>query len=502
MSLSYLPYKEETIKIGDSSIYGRIGYSVSLDSLFLLCNALYNYCTHTDIYQICIGHDSNTWSESYVKDILVERLLELGLEVFAIKGACPSATVSHFTEKLYTDSKKKVKSLGIYLSTNNYLKEFLEISFKDEGGSPLLEKEIAEIFAMSYELGTINLDSDQDDEPIILNQELFVKDLKQNKNWKIELASNNYLFADLMFGSSETVSEAFKKVFKCPFKSINLASEPVRILNYASDPTGQWLAWKVSDQVKVAKNIPYFGIDGKGQRLGCYDLVENTEISSESTLMCMLFYISKVLKKKGTVAISETASDKAVTVAKSLGFTVYFTDEGISGLKKAVENVDKRSLLAFGDENGNFWFKGDCLDFNPFRAIHLTAAACGHFNLNLGALVDHITEKHLAIVKLYYKEWIPLKEGQEFKSLQHSIATAFQVINEKQVKNGIHLETNDGTTILLVTDPLLKIGKIRIESINDTLLRESVDMLKNSLKTKRELNEKLPKTILHTDSAS
>jgi len=463
-----LPQNEHQLDICGDSIFGRVGFSVTLDSLLMLSNSIANYCAHYNINNIYFGYDSSTWGKLFVEEVLANRLHNLGYQITLIDGSCPIFQLS-WTVKQQTELTKGSKdTLGIYVGTDSSYPDNLSIHFRNSEGFPLTESEVATIVSHSASTAAL-LECPEDDSLKIDLSEYSKYLLKLRLFPKSGLKSSGKINIDTMFGSSETLVDEVVKHFSLSGDIFNRATVPNRIVNYLPIPTGSFLKWKLD------KCQYHFAIDGDGDSVGVLDPVQELEISPSSLYMIFIKYLVEIKKKKGTIYISKALSDRVAVVAKHYGLRVKWVDSGVDGFSQALRRSDKRSALMYGDETGGFWFKGDTPDRNSILTILILVSACNRFNKSPGQLVDVITDELLD--SSYHFNFLEVSNQFISKSKLEKLLIKELSPTKQELGNTSVLRTSNDGKIVIIDKKKYKSTIVLIESIDDAEVRNITDYI-------------------------
>jgi len=208
---------------------------------------------------------------------------------------------------------------------------------------------------------------------------------------------------DTMFGSTERITGTLFNYIntlsidsptKCLGKILNRASEPVRLENYVPNPIGNYLTWQLSTIKPTISSSFGFAFSSDGTRLGVYDFKQATVISPSGIFLVLLDYYARVLKKRGTILLTNSMSERVEILAKKLQFRIERIPSTVTAFNSALEKKRRSGVLLFGNEYGGFWFKGDIRCNNCLVTMCKVIEACSHSNKSPGELLDTIMQTY------------------------------------------------------------------------------------------------------------
>ena len=485
-------YDDYRIDFTQDCVFGQIGLSVSLDSLILFSNTVFNYCNLMGIQIAILGYDSSKWSQKFCLEVVLERLTELGLETHFIDQACPSAALSWATNRVWLDSEKSRLTVGMYFATDDTQSDTLSIHFRHHTGLPFTEQDVAEVVSQSFKLQIVELGEIMQPVPEAIPLDRFSKSIIGTKLLDSKLLSKTTVSFDNMFGASEELIQLLRKDLKFGGQLVNKASENLRIESYRSIPTERWLEWKAPTKKEMGKiRDSYFhgAVSNAGDQMGVWDMRQGIEISSSGVAMIFLKYYGEVLKKKGTVIISKLASDKVVDTAKKLGFKVHLIDSGLDAFSQALQEVGKRSALMFMDELGRFWFKGQIEEPNGVVALLLLTQICERYKLSPGQILDSLATKSLDRNYVYGRLGVPIE--MKSKNQLEEILQRDLNFSEEDIGNTTTFRTDYGAKVCLVYDKKSQITLIEIESQDESTTRHVVQIIQNNCYDPEKVDEEI-----------
>lgn len=394
---------DDTLKCWGDCFVGKVGFSFTQKSLFSTAQALFKHCNKNFISKICIAHDSRQHSESFSHE-LVNFLSDMGVATVIVDGASPIFLLSW----LSTQKDSDTRTMGVYIGGDQAPSNMLSISFRDGEGSPFSEsqtKELHKLYLHNMLFPWEHRDRRRDPEYV---------DLKEGyARWLVDTLNLKTLTSSYVVGVDYLTSPV-KPYLQHLFSHLNIGISPIpEEFWHTPLVTGQLrpcpLGWPLSyPQDKFPRNIQlHVSFDGDGDCIGIYDNVTKEALSSSATFAILLYYLTKIKKKKGTVLISRAVSDKVASIAISYGLAVEYVDGGLSGLSAKLKEKRKRPILIYGDEEGGFWFKGMPLDRNPFPAVLYVIESCLATGLSPAQLYDKIADKELD--RSYYFGKIDIK---------------------------------------------------------------------------------------------
>lgn len=474
-------YDDYSIDFTQDCIFGQIGLSVSLDSLILFSNTVFNYCNLLGVQIVVLGYDSSKWSQKFCLEVVLERLTELGIEVHFLDQAAPSAALSWATNRVWLDSEKSRLTLGMYFASDDTQSDTLSIHFRHHTGLPFTEEDMAQVVAQSFKLQIVELGEILQPVPESIPLERFTKSLLATDLLDKKLLSKTVVSFDNMFGASEEVIQLLRKDLKFNGQLVNKASENLRIEGYRSIPTERWLEWKAptsKDMNKLRESYFHGAISNAGDQIGVWDLRQALEISPSGIAMIFLKYYAEALKKKGTIIISKLVSDRVVDLAEKLGFKVHLVDSGLDSFAKGFEDVGKRSALMYVDELGRFWFKGEITEPNGITSLLLLTQICERYKTSPGQLLDAISKKFLDRKYVYGRLGIPVE--MKTKEELEDILRRDLNLSQEGIGNTTIFRTDYGAKVSLVYDKKSQITFVEIESQEENTTREIVQIIQNN----------------------
>lgn len=490
-------YNDYRIDFTQDCIFGQIGLSMNLDSLILLSNTIFNYCTLKGIQIVVLGYDSSRWSERFALEVVLERLTELGMEIHFLDQPCPSVVLAWAANRVWRDSEESRTVMGLYFSSDETQNETLSIQFRHHTGLPFTENEVAEVVAQSFKVQVVELGEVLLPVPEKIEMQRFTKDFLKTDLLDKKLISKTVVSIDNMFGSAEPLIQDLRPKLEFNGQLVNKSSENLRIENYRSIPTERWLQWKVPGKEAArikAEALFHAAISNAGDQIGIWDLRQGLEISPSGIAMIFLKYFSETLKKKGTVILSKLVSDKVIDTAKDMGFKVHLVNSGADALSIGFQEVGKRSALFYADELGRFWFKGQIVEPNGVASILLLNQICQRYRLSPGQIIDILISKHLKRKYVYGRLFVPI----EVKSREE-----LQVILKRDLNFS---EQDEGSTVVYRTDYGAKIGMsydkktqltlVEIEAQDENTTREIVQIIQNNCYDPEKVDEELSSTVI------
>lgn len=438
------------------SLVGKVGFSLTRDSVKDLAGSLFSYSLKNDITQFTVGYGNSNWSKAFA-DFLIESLNQLGFIVEVPDKPCTLAELSW----LVTQGKKRV---GIYLSQSIFTDQHLKIDFFTPSGAHFTSKEFKTLLKSQSDVETQELKDQHNIEyRKSVDISLFPKYLVDSKQLTLNPAKK-IKSIDCMFGATEylltnAVKEASNVKYGLLNKSYNLDSDAPRLSNYQSNPTGKFLSWYSSfPGVKDSEGI-LIAFDGAGERFGIYDLKQKVELSVDSVALLLLTGLKDDFCRD--VVLSSLFSSNVITYAKKLGFKVKVSDKQLQDFPDPI--------CLYADGLGYFAVKGLP---NPLKVLEIIDMACAE--KSPGELIDSLKKKKDVICQAgaVYKD-------EAFLDLMAKKLEKCQTVKNTKFKDNIHIVTFiDKSRILLTFDPLQNIGINKIEAKSN----DSFDMLRITLK--------------------
>jgi len=298
------------LKVLDDSIQGRIGSSLTFDSCNHLISTIASYLADLNVQNIVLGFSNNNWTKEFSLKCIKPELESYGFDLTVPER--PTCLV----EVSWLISQSNRKSSGIYIS--NSLKEngeltilVLESSGEVIAGKPLLNSlKYASMQKIVNDAESINVEKIE-----TVSTDLYSKYLIDKK--LVQTTKAPTMLVNCMFGATEylfTSSEVIKDI-----TLYDKESDPLRLVNYASNPVGQFL--RCNNKSLSSGGSFFIGFDESGERVGVYDINSSIELSSDSVLLLILLSL-KNLKKLGEISISNFHSIKINKYAKALGFKI------------------------------------------------------------------------------------------------------------------------------------------------------------------------------------
>lgn len=486
-------YNDYKIEFTQDCIFGQIGLSISLDSLILFSNTVFNYCSSKGIQIVVLGYDSSKWSQKFCLEVVLERLVELGMEVHYLDQASPSSALSWATNRAWLDSEESRMTLGMYFATDETQSENLSIHLRHNTGLPFTEEEVAEVVAQSFKLKVVEIGEILQPAPEKIELKRFVKDLLGTKLLNKKDINKTVVSIDNMFGSAEELVQLLKTDLEFNGQLVNKASENLRIENYRSLPTERWLEWKVPTNKKDSSTLreAFFhgAISNAGDQLGVWDMRQQIEISPSGVAMIFLKYYGEVLKKQGTIILSKLMSDKVVDTANKLGFKVHLVDSGLDAFSKAFQEVGKRSALMYADEVGRFWFKGQITEPNAVLALLLLHQICNRYKNSPGQLLDVLGSKYLDKKYVYGRLFVPI-ETKSKEELEDILQRDLN-FSDTDIGSTSMFRTDYGAKVCLSYDKRSQLTLVEIESQDESTTREIVQIIQNNCYDAEKVDEEI-----------
>lgn len=476
-----LPHSKYQLDFTQDCIFGQIGLSVSLDSMLLISNAIHNYCRQSVIQDVVIGYDSSKWSRIFAEQVVLPRLLELGLSGYVVDQPVPIWALSWTTNRVWIDSEKSVKPLGIYFGTDSSQEETLSIHFRDHQGVAYTENKVAEIVSQSIKIRETEEAGYTPESEERLSVERYPLYLKNTKLINPDKVRGAVLSIDNMFGATEPLIQAVRSEFLFQGQLVNKSSDRVRYQNYQSLPSGDWLSWKVpakDHQLRQNANFKiHAAINNDGRYLGIFDLKQGLEISPSGIAMIFLRYLSEVKKRKGTVILSHAVSDKVREAANHYRYKKVLINSGPEHFPAALKEVGLRSALMYCDEFGGFWFKGQVPEPNALISLLYLTEICNHYQLSPGELVDVISKKVLVSKYTYGKLAIPASITPKPRIVE-IIQRDCSVVEALHGSTTV-IRNSDDSKITLTEDKKTQSTFVTVESFDEGATREIITNLQN-----------------------
>jgi phosphomannomutase len=471
-----LPYEDYQLRISQDSIYGRVGFSVTLDSVLMLTNCIANYCAKNGIHLIRIGFDSSAWAGPFAEEVISNRLSHLGFDCQIIERPCPIFQLSWAVNQGWEASKHATPILGIYVGTDGYYEDQLSFHFRHPDGLPYSESEVASIAAEPSSIKLLEKAACYTEVPEYLNIQDYPKYLTDIRAVTKTRLKKLPMVVDSMFGASESAFSELFSQYGMKGAVINRATNLLKYVNYLPRPTGAGLQWRMESSKGISSQ--YFAIDGDGDSIGLMDVKQELEISPSGIYCILLKYLAEVKKRKGTVLISKALSDKVQQIAHYYGFKTIWLDSGIAEFSKTIRTADKRSILMYGDETGGFWFKGDVMDRNSMITSLLITEACDHFKMSPGEILDEMYNKILEKTFVYGKLEIPDRDASK-KFIEDVIETELTVTSKEKGLTTVYKLEN--SKIVLVRQEKFKYTSVYIESIDENKTRDFTQLIKEKV---------------------
>ena len=461
----------------EDCIYGRLGFSFTSKNILELTENIYTYCANEGYENIIFGYDYNEWSKTFIHDVMVPKLNKLGFSCFITKTPCPLFQVSWLSNQCSKDYKYKI--LGLYISTDWYYNNLLNITFRNYLGQPVPQKTLEQILNISSNTYV------QEINPFVIPpapEELEI-DLYPNYLTDSKLITKSLhgpVYIDCMFGSTEHVLDDLSKV--CSNLNIlirNKGSNPVILKNYTPRPTGEYLKWKINEQTKGTPF--YFALSTDGTSLGLWDLKQEIEISPSGIYLILLYFLAVTCKRKGTALLTKGLSDKVLTVAKNLGLRTEIINRNKQEFTTHLTAPKRSAFLVYGDELGRFWFKNDVMDSNSVVALSKVVECCNKYKKSPGEMVDYISSKYLTQEYIYINMLLP----SDYKSKEIFESETISYYKEKNQLLYVDtdytsvLRLNNNIKVSLTNEPKQQCIELFIESPTKELTVSTAEVLKS-----------------------
>lgn len=359
--------------ITNNCLSGKVGFSLTKDSLTFLTRSLYAYLTSEGISSIIIAGDSDPWSHTFKKTI-AESLCKLSINVSTSKAPIPVFQLQWFLKQT------KKERFGIYLSSMNCQEAHLGIWFLDEMGRPVTEHVLKRVLRKPSNIKELYTEELLEDHFLQeVDFSLYTKYLSDKALIPAPATlTGATIHIDSMFGATESLL----KQLLGPVEILNEASKPPRLLHYIAKPTGKFLRWHTSLFPSNTKEF-FFAIDNDGNSLGVFDLLQRMELSLSSVSLLLLTYLKQVKQvSQGKVLFTRTLSQNVFTYARSLGYTPVWVD--------AIPEEIGKEVIFYAGNAGNYYLLDPLKIGNPVIALFSIVELCLTLNKSPGQIVDEI----------------------------------------------------------------------------------------------------------------
>lgn len=444
----------------------QIAGNLTFESLKELGKKLTLFCMENSLQQIVIATDGSWWAQNFAgsEDGLAYFLASQAIDVVYIEE--PTIR-SKFIWSLNTFDKSSNK-IGIYITSNYYKQDLLNFTFYSPSLSldkqTLISKEVKAFSFSSVETS-----------PTLGKITEYVKNLKQGK-FITQAVHKKPVHIDVMFGAGEYLIKELREHYK-DFNIYNLHSSPTRLQNYINCPTGPSLAWWTKTLASSKKDY-FFGLSPDGTRLGCYDLDQKTEIGSSSLFLIVLYYYHKILRKRGTIALTRAVGSSVQRYAQDLDMRVELVDTDDQTFINTVRKKRKSPLLLFGNSHGSFWFKNDTEDFNSILTLLKVIECCEKEDKSPGQLVDFI------------KDTFNLPEIQQRSMfIDSNVVSQYELVTELNLegfKEGETWDLYDKSThsrVVVTDNKVFNRLDLLLENENEELLAELLQNIERVIHT-------------------
>jgi phosphomannomutase len=358
-----------------NNILGKVGFSITQQTIKELCYNLSAYSVINLYPSVVLGYNGSYWSKEFYNE-LIRQFTELNIDLVLIDRP------TTLYETCWLSKELKTQPLVVYLTETMQGPEYISISLFKRDLEPLTTDELKDLKLESNSTSKGNIDT--------VNIKGLVKYLQDSKVSDLSGLSEFKLYIDSMFGAGEYIFRDLNQQKLIDVSFFNPQSSPTRIVNYTSNPTGQFL----SNYAKVCLNPDFktlfFGLGPDGEKIGLYDLKQDTEISSSSVIALLAYYYAKIRKKKGTVILTPLTGSKTLEVINKLDLSYEIVDCGAQAFYESIHKKRRRPALFYANEYGNIWFKGDINACNNVLAVLAITNLCKEMSRSPGEILDII----------------------------------------------------------------------------------------------------------------
>jgi len=374
------------IKVEGNLLYGRVGYSITHSSLDAFSSSLAPFLLSHAYEYVHIGSDGSYWASKFLEETVIPCLERLGALIKTTPDPCTA------DQLCWLASQTKKKTFTLYLCKGAGTENFLSLQMFGATSAPLDPKEIKQLLKYPHPIKTEVYNQLINSSVESLDLSLYLKYLYDFKHLDI-VAHPTTLHLDCMFGCFQVLGDLLKKLPNLNLKMYNLISEPPRINNYISKPTGSALKWYTTFREVNALDT-YIAISGDGSSIGVYDLKQKTEISASSLALLYIKYLSKVKKVPNLkVLYSPVCSKRISDLCKKFKIKHKEVYEGFTSVKEEKEK-DKESYIFYTDGMGMFYFNSPVCWSNSLQAIITLINCCsspdGTIKISPGEQIDSI----------------------------------------------------------------------------------------------------------------
>lgn len=394
---------------------GRVGFTLSSDSVITLSKHLLAYTITNNIESFVVNSTGGSWAEDFSK-LLID-------SVSPYKPTYTTRPCTYYEHK-WLSSNIKSSKLQVYIHPTTKGAEYLNMVF-DCNNSPVLSNQL-----LNHKLESIYaVESSTTKDIIELEIDKYSEYLIDTKLYVPTRVKTINLFIDCMFGPVEYFFNTFVNTYPNSIRLFNRHSSPVRLLNYLDIPQGQFIKNFAQTSLQEDYDNLFFGVNNRGNHLGCYDLKQNVEISASSLILLAAYKFAKVDKRKGTILLTSITSSKVLEIIDHFDLEYEIIDCGSFALQDAINKKRKRPILFYANEYGCLWFKKDIPCPNPFVTILTLIELCAYMERSPGQIIDLINNNFLA--NNYYNVVITyLQDYLDFNKLETFILQEFELVHK------------------------------------------------------------------------
>jgi phosphomannomutase len=452
-----------------NTLLGKVGFGVSQEIIKNLCYKVSAYAVLNLYNNIVIGYNGSNWSKEFYNEI-IKNLNELSRDLTVIDRP------STLYETCWLASELKSQSLVLYITETMQGSDYISISLFKKDLAPL---NLIELDNLKLEQSTAGAGYKGNTDTVTIKG--LLKYLQDSKIVSLKDVNKFNLCLDSMFGAGEYFFKELNQQKLINVSFFNPQSSPTRIVNYTSNPTGQFL----SNYAKVClnpdfKNI-FFGIGPDGEKIGLYDLKQDTEINSSSIIVLLAYYYAKIKKRKGTVILTSITGSKTLEVINKLNLSYEIVDCGPQSFYESIHKKRKRPVLFYANEYGNIWFKGDISACNNALTILTIINLCKEMSRSTGEILDIINTSFLENNYLNFN-YAVIKDVLSVKDFEFILKE--HIVDKKNYINSSVYLLNNSARLALKDNLNYNRLEISVESTNQEDLKNIAIFLQEEISKK------------------
>lgn len=452
----------------ENVIKGRVGFSINISDIKSLIPRLVSFSSslYQDGAALLCNSSGGYWANIFKEEFNLEA--SKYITIFTNDKPC-----SYYEHLWLTKEITNKKCIAVYITDTLEGDPYLNIKLNYPDLAPLYLEEL-NTKSDQYYLG-------ESGELEVLNIDNYGEYLLDNKLINLKNLENMNLNIDCMFGSTENFFNSFSSKYPASIRLFNRQSQPIRLINYSSNPSGQFLQNYALTCLQEDYNHLFFGISSDGFKIGCYDLKQNIEINPSSLILLLAYYYAKIENRKGSILLTSITSNKVLDIINNFNLAYEIIDCGEVEFYEAVNKKRKRPLLFYANEYGCIHFKSDIACPNPYLTIFKIGELCKVMGRSPGQLIDIINSAFLKntyynIIISYFIDYISLDnlkaiiEPLSLDCKEYKKSLIYSLVNNVRLAIKINLSYNR--------------FELYFESVNEDNLKKTSDLIQEGIRTK------------------